>query len=301
MRIFRFVILIITLFVFSDLSALPDSIGVKEKNGKKYILHRVEKGEGLFAIGRRYGVSVDVLREANPQTKKGLVIGEIVLVPLVKEDKIKGATYHKIKEGETLYRISRMYDIDIEKLRKWNDLKGNEIEINRELIVEMPKKGKSGNKAPAEDPPEEKNPEKRKEEKKPAQKEPVKKSRKNKNPVKNPFEERYSEKHQKIGNGGNGHNDWEKVEEEGRATWIDDTYMTSRKSLALHKTAPPGTIVKVKNLMNNKIVYVKVVGQLDPERDKNNLITISKTAARKIDVNDSYFRAHLEYAVPSEQ
>jgi LysM repeat protein len=40
-----------------------------------------------------------------------------------------------VKAGETLYRISRQYGVSVEKVKKWNKLQDNTIEIGQKLIV----------------------------------------------------------------------------------------------------------------------------------------------------------------------
>ena len=49
--------------------------------------------------------------------------------------KAQNAETHTVKQGETLYSISRKYDITLENLRNWNDLEGNEINVGQQLIV----------------------------------------------------------------------------------------------------------------------------------------------------------------------
>jgi len=46
-----------------------------------------------------------------------------------------GATIHIVKPGETLFRISRRYGIEIEKLKKMNKLPDDIIEVGQKLIV----------------------------------------------------------------------------------------------------------------------------------------------------------------------
>ena len=48
------------------------------------------------------------------------------------------------------------------------------------------------------------------------------------------------------------------------ASWIRDGDINQSKFYALHRNAPPGTIIKVTNRMNGDYVFVKVVGTLDP-------------------------------------
>jgi len=58
-----------------------DSIGTKVQNGKVYVMHRVEKGEGLYGIGRKYNVAIDQIIESNPGSDKMLKAGDILLIP----------------------------------------------------------------------------------------------------------------------------------------------------------------------------------------------------------------------------
>jgi hypothetical protein len=48
---------------------------------------------------------------------------------------MRSPTVHVVKPGETLYRISRKYGISVEKVRKWNKLPDDIIEVGQKLIV----------------------------------------------------------------------------------------------------------------------------------------------------------------------
>ena len=45
------------------------------------------------------------------------------------------STVHVVKPGETLYRISRRYGVTVDKVRKWNKLPDDIIEVGQKLIV----------------------------------------------------------------------------------------------------------------------------------------------------------------------
>ena len=47
-------------------------------------------------------------------------------------------TYYTVVKGDTLYRISRKYDVTVEQLKKWNNLTDNIISIGQRLIVKQP-------------------------------------------------------------------------------------------------------------------------------------------------------------------
>ena len=58
-----------------------DSVGIRTVNGQVFILHEVTKGQGLFSISKRYGVSVDEINSNNPEVANGLKVGQIILIP----------------------------------------------------------------------------------------------------------------------------------------------------------------------------------------------------------------------------
>ncbi|MFI5222214.1 MAG: LysM peptidoglycan-binding domain-containing protein [Bacteroidia bacterium] len=69
---------------FFSLKAVPlDSVKVKFIDGKRFIIHKVDKGQGLMAIGRRYHIDVTKIAEANPGKTGNLKPGEKLLIPVV--------------------------------------------------------------------------------------------------------------------------------------------------------------------------------------------------------------------------
>jgi LysM repeat protein len=49
--------------------------------------------------------------------------------------KKKKSKTHIVKKGETLYRISKMYEVAVDDIKKWNKLKNNTLEVGQELII----------------------------------------------------------------------------------------------------------------------------------------------------------------------
>jgi len=58
-----------------------DSVGTRIYNGEKFILHKVTKGETLFALTRRYNVPVDGIKKANPVKSERINIGDTLMIP----------------------------------------------------------------------------------------------------------------------------------------------------------------------------------------------------------------------------
>lgn len=84
----KIVILIIFCFVFVQLKAAEndDSTGVILRENQVYILHKVEAGQGLFAVARRYKVHWTSIRDANPGADKNLYPGKVLYVPTGKTE-----------------------------------------------------------------------------------------------------------------------------------------------------------------------------------------------------------------------
>jgi hypothetical protein len=86
-----------------------------------------------------------------------------------------------------------------------------------------------------------------------------------------------------------------KVVEHGLAQVIEDGTET-RKYLALHRTAPIGTIMQIRNEMNDQIVFVRVVGTIQSTGDNDKiLVKISKKAFDRLGAVDNRFPVELSY------
>ena len=86
-----------------------------------------------------------------------------------------------------------------------------------------------------------------------------------------------------------------KVFEEGIASNIDSSVETE-KYLALHRTLPIGTLIEVRNLMNNRKVFVRVVGNL-PETGLNKkiLVRLTPICFERLGVIDPKTRVEVSY------
>ena len=83
--------------------------------------------------------------------------------------------------------------------------------------------------------------------------------------------------------------------ETGMAELID-VPDNSGKYLALHKSAPIGTLVLVKNLANGQSIWVKVIGRL-PNTDSKLIIKLSPKAFERLNAVDKRIRAEISYLV----
>ncbi len=113
-----------------------DSVGVERVGDKTFILHKVTPQETLFAISRKYEVSVGEIQNANEVLKQGLKIGQTIRVPYIEKNKVPaGSALHKVNPGETLFSISKKYGVSVDSLKQWNKLLGNDLSVGQALIV----------------------------------------------------------------------------------------------------------------------------------------------------------------------
>lgn len=113
-----------------------DSIGVERIGDKTFILHKVSPQETLFAISRKYQVPVGEIQNSNEVLKQGLKIGQTIRIPYISKSELdEGTSLHKVAPGETLFSISKKYNITVDSLKQWNKLLGNDLSVGQALIV----------------------------------------------------------------------------------------------------------------------------------------------------------------------
>ena len=104
------------------------------KNGVEYYEYIVRQSEGLWAISQRFGVSQAEIHKHNPEIKdnNGLKVGQLLMIPIKKkvekvasnEKERTSFQEHVVERKQTLYAISKLYDISVEELISCNNLKG---------------------------------------------------------------------------------------------------------------------------------------------------------------------------------
>lgn len=130
------------------LNGQTKSTDVKAINGKKYYIHKVEKGQSLYAIAKTYGIDVNSILAENDEAIDGLKNGQELKIPfeslLPKQSSNSIDTnkyvYHKITKGETIYGITKKYSIDEKKLAGYNPTISGGLKEGEYIIVAEKKK-----------------------------------------------------------------------------------------------------------------------------------------------------------------
>lgn len=123
---------------------IPDEI-----DEELYIVHIVKSGETLFSLFRQYQVTEEEFYETNPDLEKTSVIsiGQKLLFPRkdyvepIKPTEIRDTDkfiYHALERGETIFALSRKYNIDRTRILTANpDIDENNLSIGQ--IIKVPR------------------------------------------------------------------------------------------------------------------------------------------------------------------
>lgn len=264
----------------AGMAANIDSIGVESLEGKKIILHKIEAKESYYSIGRKYGVNPAAVIDFNGN--KNLQIGTLVKVPTQRPFvgaenpavvSLQDETFtYKVKSKETLYSIAKKFNTTIEEIKTLNNLKLSTLFIGQTLKIKTVSANQPANIAPVM----------------------VEKNTSSIVDTNSTNEEERKIPSTRFG--------LREIKERGIATWIQDESLDASKMLALHPTAPVGTIIKITNPMSQKSTFAKVVGKFtENESTKGVIIILTKTAADLIGALDKRFQVNLVYGAADEQ
>ncbi|WP_257668061.1 DPBB and LysM peptidoglycan-binding domain-containing protein [Parapedobacter tibetensis] len=271
-----------------EAASMPaDSIGVEFENGKKIIIHKLEAKETYFGLGRHYNIPAKNIIAAN--NNKPLKMGDTLRIPTESSQTVASTTssqptaitaptpptlsqqdytQYKVGKGETLQTISKRFIISVESIKRANGLtddaakEGSLLKIpHKELPPPIPTASQLIVSGNIID--------------------------------STAAQDALDVPANKYG--------IREMTEKGVGVWIDDLSQDGGSMLALHKTAPIGTVIKITNPMTNHTTYAKVVGKFaDTAETQNAIIVISKSAASLIGVLDRRFQVEIAYGTPNE-
>jgi LysM repeat protein len=286
-------------------------------------VHRVTPGETLFSIAKSYNISMEKLMESNGLKGTDLSVGQSLIIeglqemsePIAEEEvretaeladqtiavssqkvtpkpkkpkeKVKTKEVatpkssdptaspsasstgnwisHQVAQGETLFAIARKYEANVGEIIEWNGLSSNNLSIGQTLKV-----GRENNaNIPVTQMPETSN--------------------------NNPETPDSGGVTSSPANNVSTSTAFKNVNENGQAEVIEGTG-NHKKFLALHRNAPVGTIMRIRNEENDVTVFARVVGVL-PETGDNNklLIKLSKAAFDQLKAVNPRFRVEISY------
>jgi len=271
--------------------APKDSVGVENVKGEIYILHKVEQKDTYYKLGRQYNAVVKSIMSVN--NSKDLKPGDIVKIPTGRPFQQQAAnstpakqgsknagsptqqgdfTEYKVGKSETLYAISKRFGISVDDIKKFNNLTNSSVREGQ--LLKIPNTALP---QPIEEPK--------------VVLTPIDTTRVDTTERDSSYNEISANKY-----------GIREKKERGIAVWMTNLNSEGKSNLALHKTAPIGTILKITNPMTNNVTYAKVVGKFnDNAETENAIVVLSKSAAAYIGALDKRFLVEINYGVPLEQ
>ncbi len=126
-----------------------DVVATPERKDIQYV---VQKGDNLSSIAKKFGATLDELKQWNNLSTNSIALGstltvaknEIAIVTnkatvasfKKKEEYSTPATEYYVKKGDSLYSISKKYPgVTISDLKKWNNIKDEELKPGMKLKI----------------------------------------------------------------------------------------------------------------------------------------------------------------------
>ncbi len=112
--------------------------------GQAFTYHTVAPEENVYRIAQKYDVSVDSIYKYNPDAKNGVQVGTKLVIPVqgdLSEPSGQAAvrfTSHRVEKKETLYSLSKQYELSIDEIKKYNkQLYSKELQYGEILQIPL--------------------------------------------------------------------------------------------------------------------------------------------------------------------
>lgn len=252
-----------------------DTIFLTVSGNDKFFEHQIVPGQTVFSLARFYGVSMDVLRFYNPSLNfNAVAIGQKVKVPIPNRaiirykpakfnPKLYAPVFYRIKPGDNLFRISRVYfkmpeDTIIARAKLGN----SKLQPGRLLRIGWLKLGgiPAGEQVIV----------------------PVAPTLKKLVNLKKTFDDYKVKK--------------KEVRHQGVAIWEKEA-PGSRNYFALHESAPLRSIIELYNPVTKRTVYAEVLGRIPQNayQNSNLAVMLSPQTAKMLGAKDPRFFIKVKY------
>lgn len=107
-----------------------------EQPGSGYLIYKVQSGDNLYAIARKYNTTVNELMSLNNLSSANLSIGQELRIPVkVEEEPSSNFIEYIVKSGDNLYSIASRYNTTVSSIMSVNNLKSNLLSIGQVLKI----------------------------------------------------------------------------------------------------------------------------------------------------------------------
>lgn len=98
----------------------------------------VQKGDSLWSISSKLGVSVSDIKKSNNLSSNNLSIGQVLIIPSKKSDDEESnadENVYVVKKGDSLWLIAKNYNTSVDEIKRLNNLSSNTLSIGQKLKI----------------------------------------------------------------------------------------------------------------------------------------------------------------------
>lgn len=97
----------------------------------------VKSGDSLWSIAKKYGVTVNELKNANNLTTNTLSIGQRLKIPVKSGTDTGQKNYinYTVKSGDSLYSIAQKNNLTVQELKNYNNLTNDVLQIGQTIRI----------------------------------------------------------------------------------------------------------------------------------------------------------------------
>lgn len=123
--------------IYSNVSAGDIDLESVKNTNNTIGTHIIRKGETISSIAALYGVTIADLKKWNNLNDDKIQVGEKLVVSAENKNSATKTSskpdFHIVQRGETLYSISKFYNIPVTRLKTLNGLRSSKIKVGEKL------------------------------------------------------------------------------------------------------------------------------------------------------------------------
>lgn len=116
----------------NNLLSIGQVLKIKDSSSNGETTYTVQKGDSLWVIANKYGITTEELKSYNNLTSNLLSIGQVLKIP---QGKKSTENIYTVKKGDSLWTIANRYNTTVEKIKVLNNLTSNLLSIGQQLKI----------------------------------------------------------------------------------------------------------------------------------------------------------------------
>lgn len=116
----------------NNLLSIGQVLKIKDSSNNGKTTYTVQKGDSLWVIANKYGITTEELKSYNNLTSNLLSIGQVLKIS---QGKTSTENIYTVKKGDSLWTIANRYNTTVEKIKVLNNLTSNLLSIGQQLKI----------------------------------------------------------------------------------------------------------------------------------------------------------------------